>query len=477
MAKVNYFTFFKVQTGKYHDVDERVRDFENVLEIYSLMGEYDLVAVIQKDYEVKVPSTLVEFSEIEGVIQTITAEVIDIVKDSDKPNKVILWPKRKDTAVFSRKLNLYISRNLYTLLILVFSITSLFYYFFNVISFQDVKDNFLIQFAKEHSIITNLPLFLWVPLFMLFILFIDCIRRFIQGEPKINLRAEPGSTNYAFSLINLNYDRYDQVKKELSGFEEVLEGYLVTGICDIIIKWEFSNLESFQRFLTEKLNKILDITKIHTLKLAGRIKEIDQSEVKSDPEFWNPSSNEIKILNKSKNIFLSSKMFYFILFSSAIITTIIGFIANSKNLEKVNLFIGCILFIVLPILYILYFHKVRPFKIRTPVAWTITGLTIALITVLPSVFPPLLSILKFPIQKIESLSNVQKIISNKKALVKVPNANIRNGPGTNYGIITQLKQFDQVEVIDLQNKWYYVNLKESAIKNGWIYRDLVDLIE
>jgi uncharacterized protein YgiM (DUF1202 family) len=120
-------------------------------------------------------------------------------------------------------------------------------------------------------------------------------------------------------------------------------------------------------------------------------------------------------------------------------------------------------------LCILYLHTVRPFGIKTSVAWTATGILISfLITVLTT--------LKFPYPETKTkATKIQEVLTGKWSIVKVRRANIRIGPGINYSVIMQAKQFDKVEVIDLKNGWYQIKLTDSL--SGWIHQDLIVVIE
>ena len=51
------------------------------------------------------------------------------------------------------------------------------------------------------------------------------------------------------------------------------------------------------------------------------------------------------------------------------------------------------------------------------------------------------------------------------------NANIREGPGTNYRIIGEVKKGVQLELIEPQVEWVKVKLPDGNI--GWVFRKLV----
>lgn len=57
------------------------------------------------------------------------------------------------------------------------------------------------------------------------------------------------------------------------------------------------------------------------------------------------------------------------------------------------------------------------------------------------------------------------------AYVKVGKANIRSGPGTQYGVINAAKEGDKLEVIEERGSWCSVRLPDGS--TGWIYKNLI----
>jgi len=55
--------------------------------------------------------------------------------------------------------------------------------------------------------------------------------------------------------------------------------------------------------------------------------------------------------------------------------------------------------------------------------------------------------------------------------VIVATANIRSGPGTNYGIVGSAKQGEKLAVLGEEGDWYNVELTDG--KTGWIYKKLI----
>ena len=55
--------------------------------------------------------------------------------------------------------------------------------------------------------------------------------------------------------------------------------------------------------------------------------------------------------------------------------------------------------------------------------------------------------------------------------VKVGTANIRSGPGMQYGVINAAKEGDKLEVIEEKGSWCNVRLPDGS--TGWIYKNLI----
>ena len=55
-------------------------------------------------------------------------------------------------------------------------------------------------------------------------------------------------------------------------------------------------------------------------------------------------------------------------------------------------------------------------------------------------------------------------------LVKANTVNLRNGPGTNHGIVTKLNKYDIVETLEKRGDWAKVKTAEG--KEGWMLQSL-----
>lgn len=62
--------------------------------------------------------------------------------------------------------------------------------------------------------------------------------------------------------------------------------------------------------------------------------------------------------------------------------------------------------------------------------------------------------------------------STKEGVIKVTALNFRTGPGTNYGIITSLKQGNKVEILGEEKGWYKINYNNTT---GYVSKEFVTL--
>jgi uncharacterized protein YgiM (DUF1202 family) len=56
--------------------------------------------------------------------------------------------------------------------------------------------------------------------------------------------------------------------------------------------------------------------------------------------------------------------------------------------------------------------------------------------------------------------------------VKPRRANLREGPGTQYAVITPIVKGARLIMMAKQGEWYQVNLRSASI-NGWIHESVV----
>jgi DNA-binding Lrp family transcriptional regulator len=70
------FMLIEVESGKIHDVLEKLKNIDGVQERYSITGPYDLIAKVEaKDMET-VKDVLQKIQEIPGVVKTLSSIVL-----------------------------------------------------------------------------------------------------------------------------------------------------------------------------------------------------------------------------------------------------------------------------------------------------------------------------------------------------------------------------------------------------------------
>ncbi|MCF6408625.1 SH3 domain-containing protein [Pseudalkalibacillus salsuginis] len=62
-------------------------------------------------------------------------------------------------------------------------------------------------------------------------------------------------------------------------------------------------------------------------------------------------------------------------------------------------------------------------------------------------------------------STKQNPTSTGQSVVNIPNLNVRSGPGTNYNVIGSISKGHGVEILNIQNGWYEIKLKQGK---GWV---------
>ncbi|WP_408007043.1 SH3 domain-containing protein [Pseudalkalibacillus sp. A8] len=62
-------------------------------------------------------------------------------------------------------------------------------------------------------------------------------------------------------------------------------------------------------------------------------------------------------------------------------------------------------------------------------------------------------------------SSSQNPTSTERSVVNATSLNVRSGPGTNYNVIGSVSKGDVVEIMNIQNSWYEINLKQGK---GWV---------
>jgi len=73
--------------------------------------------------------------------------------------------------------------------------------------------------------------------------------------------------------IEADINSVDSIMKEISGFSNVEDEYVVTGEYDLILKVRFPDYSSLQKFLVEDLGKITGVKKTKTMMALSVVKE------------------------------------------------------------------------------------------------------------------------------------------------------------------------------------------------------------
>lgn len=422
-----YFILMTVQAGKYADVDEFVRDFDEVVEVYSVQGEYDLI--IELNLTRSTPAYIItELGNIEGVIHTQTIEVIESIKGRNK-DTLTLWPLRRDTAIIKRKPAVYFSKTLFMTILIPSAVIFYVYFYHNLLPFEIPHVGLLGFFPA-----------LWIALLCLLIL----SRRFFQ-MPNVILIPEGTEKKLKYTILRVRPDYYNNILEILKKLPNIVEAYVVSGIGDILVKWKYDNGIKLTEIISRQRGYIVSLEELVNLKVICTVKASIQngegSCIETEDGLWIPSSKEIGACGQLFACYRSVSGLF-------IIAIIIG----------VLIILGAQMLVafIFAVLGMIYVHTTRPFRIRAGVSWTIIGIVLSLT----------LSFVLTPQSKTKEEKSLPVI-----AVVTGSVVNVRSGPGIKCNIMTKLKRNDTVEVLEKNGEWH----KVRSVEEGWIHSSLVSI--
>jgi len=70
------FMLIEVETGKIHEVLEKLKGAEGIDEIYAITGPYDIIAKVGADDMEHVRDTVERIHKVEGVVRTLSSIVL-----------------------------------------------------------------------------------------------------------------------------------------------------------------------------------------------------------------------------------------------------------------------------------------------------------------------------------------------------------------------------------------------------------------
>ena len=428
----------KVQTGKYADVDEHLRDYKDIVEIYSIQGEYGLIIEIKLNNST-LAHILYELASIEGVIKTDTLSVIEDIKPISK-NKQIFWPLRRDTALIVRRkrINNYFSiphvylSKLFFLLFLLPSILSYFtYYYQNLLPFTIPYPTLFEFFPPAWAIILCLLMLI--------------LR--ITHRPNIILKAEEEQKQLNFTILYIQGEEYQNICQEVRRLTNLREAYSISGIGNILLKWEYQNEQEMGETIQHLHGNVEGVTELKNYQVICTIKSIIKENetkiIETEDGIWLPLSKDITGIGK-----------LFISYSALALLVLLAISVFLLQKIKADIIVAFIFAIILMI----YFHKVRPFKMRTGVAWAITGIILSLT-------------LTFGIKTQRQFGGRKSI--KKLGIITGGTVNIRSGPGRGFRVKKQLKRYQIQEILEKQGEWYRININGD----GWVHSKLLKPFE
>ena len=98
---------------------------------------------------------------------------------------------------------------------------------------------------------------------------------FIEGYVALICKEKVGKSFVAFchvKLVQHTQDNVKQFEREVIAIEEVLECYHLSGDYDYLLKVHVKDMESYRKFMIEKLTKLNHIGSTHSMFMINQVK-------------------------------------------------------------------------------------------------------------------------------------------------------------------------------------------------------------
>ncbi len=86
-----------------------------------------------------------------------------------------------------------------------------------------------------------------------------------------------GLTIKSFVQVSINFQKADAIKsfiKQIMSLDEIVECHQITGSADFLMKIMVNDIRSFEKFITDKISKIQEISSVQTLMVLNSVKQL-----------------------------------------------------------------------------------------------------------------------------------------------------------------------------------------------------------
>ena len=86
-----------------------------------------------------------------------------------------------------------------------------------------------------------------------------------------------GLTIKSFIQVSINFQKADAIKtfiKQIMSLDEIVECHQITGSADFLMKIMVNDIKSFEKFITDKISKIQEISSMQTMMVLNSVKQL-----------------------------------------------------------------------------------------------------------------------------------------------------------------------------------------------------------
>ena len=86
-----------------------------------------------------------------------------------------------------------------------------------------------------------------------------------------------GLTIKSFVQVSINFQKADAIKtfiKQIMSLDEIVECHQITGSADFLMKIMVNDIRSFEKFITDKISKIQEISSMQTMMVLNSVKQL-----------------------------------------------------------------------------------------------------------------------------------------------------------------------------------------------------------
>ena len=86
-----------------------------------------------------------------------------------------------------------------------------------------------------------------------------------------------GLTIKSFVQVSINFQKADAIKtfiKQIMSLDEIVECHQITGSADFLMKIMVNDIRSFEKFITDKISKIQEISSIQSMMVLNTVKQL-----------------------------------------------------------------------------------------------------------------------------------------------------------------------------------------------------------